>query len=413
MTSAFGIKIESSFRSFTESEWNQLIREDYIFADHRFLTSLEESGSIGERSGWLPAVVSLRSSEGELAGALLLFQKTNSYGEYIFDWAWANAFHSARIPYYPKLTSAVPFVPATGPKFLIHPQAPFEETRQKLLEVALSLVSPGSPTFGSLHFLFLSLNEAEAFKRNENLLLRHSYQYHWRNRNYRDIDAFLGALKRKRRNEIRRERQGAQQLGLNFQRLTGTALTPDHARAMSRFYESTVMKMGGIPYLTPQFFDLVFSRMSENILLCLAIGPSQEMVAGALNFFSGRTLFGRHWGTDVELKYLHFELCYYQAIEWGIENGIELFEAGAQGEHKLSRGFLPSLTYSAHWVKHPEFRAAIARFIAEEKTQIRMLFDELNEHGPYQEAPQGEPEKPAAEKTANKILTTKLSESSQ
>jgi predicted N-acyltransferase len=385
MSAVFGMKIETSFLSFDENEWNALRRGDFIFADHRFLTSLEESGCIGPRTGWLPKVLALREN-GKLAAALILFEKNQSYGEYIFDWSWAQAYQHHGIPYYPKLTSAIPFTPATGPKFLIHPDYDQQLMTQRLLREASALLELPPGRLSSLHFLFISEFEREACER-EDFFIRHSFQYHWRNSEYGSFEDFLASLKRKRRNEIKRERAGAALLPFSLLRLSGQELTATHARQMHGFYLSTVEKMGAIPYLNARFFELVFERLRENILLCLAVDDSGEPVAGALNFFSGQTLFGRHWGSHGEFKYLHFELCYYQAIEWAIGRKTALFEAGAQGEHKLSRGFEPSLTYSAHRLQHRSFSDAIERFIEDEKRQIQGLFSELEARSPFQKNP--------------------------
>lgn len=381
------LRIETSFEAFDQDEWNRLTRGDFIFADHRFLRALEQSGSIGTRTGWLPRILTLRDRDrdrdrGSLIGALLLFERSNSYGEYIFDWSWANAYQSTGLAYYPKLTAAVPFTPATGPKFLLHPNAP-SETQSRLLRAAREHLN--QENFSSLHFLFTPESESRALAEN-GLLIRHSFQYHWRNRGYASFDDFLSALRRKRRYEIRREREAAARLPVRIERFTGATLQPEHAQAMYGFYRSTIHKMGGIPYLTRSFFEQIFATLKDHILYVQASdasGASETPVAGALNFHSGHTLFGRYWGSSEEMRHLHFEVCYYQAIEWAIENGIELFEAGAQGEHKFSRGFLPTLCLSAHDIRDSRFRLAIEAFIEDEKEQIQAYFDAMAEHDPY------------------------------
>ncbi len=369
-------EIADSISRVSPSEWNALDRGDFIFADHRFLLALEESGSLGRRTGWHPTYL-LARQKGELVGAVPLFAKTNSYGEYIFDWSWANAAHMAGDQYYPKLVAAIPFTPASGPKFLIKKGL---SIRSQLAGQASSLSK--SSEASSLHYLFITPEEA-AFLRDDGLAVRHSFQYHWKNENWSNFEEFLGALRSKRRSEIKRERLGASQHGLEFQTLTGNQLTLEHARLMSLFYRSTTAKMGGMAYLTPRFFELLVERMPEAIVFMLALDRG-EPVAGALNLTGGKTLFGRYWGSTRDYKHLHFELCYYRAIDWALANGIQKFEAGAQGEHKFNRGFRPQLTLSAHLLMNPGLDRAVREFIEEEKLSIEEIFRDYQDHDPFQ-----------------------------
>jgi predicted N-acyltransferase len=372
-------EIHGSFSEFTEGEWNSLERGDFIFADLRFLLALERTGCLGRRTGWHPRIVAVRSA-GELIGAMPLFDKSNSYGEYIFDWAWAQAAEASGVDYYPKSLSAIPFTPATGPKLLLSKSLRKAEVASRgLIDACLREANGKS----SSHLLFVTETEAENLAAS-GYLLRHSFQFHWRNRGWKSFDEFLSALRSKRRKEIQRERSTVSLTDLKIERLTGDALNPAHAEVMYKFYRSTIEKMGGHPYLTRDFFAQIFSTMKDSILFVLASTANGEPVAGALNFFSGSTLFGRYWGCVEDYKQLHFEICYYQAIDWAIQNNISLFEAGAQGEHKFNRGFLPALTLSCHWVNDPYLREAIADFLEREKKSIASLFKDYQDHDPFQ-----------------------------
>ncbi|RYZ65340.1 MAG: GNAT family N-acetyltransferase, partial [Proteobacteria bacterium] len=375
-----------SFLELDEAAWNALDRADFVFADLRFFKALEMSGSIGRRTGWFPRIL-MTFEEGRLTGALPLFVKSNSYGEYIFDWAWAQAAEGAGIDYYPKLVAAIPFTPATGPKLLLS-ENPIEaaKAREFLMTAALEL----SKDVSSLHFLFTPavaasgtpVTEVEDL-RERSFLIRHSFQYHWRNRGWSTFEDFLGAFRSKRRTEIRREREAVAKSPVKIERLTGDQLTAEHAEIMYQFYRSTTEKMGGQSYLTRKFFEAVFETMKDSILFVLASNADGVAIAGALNFYKGKTLFGRYWGCLEEYKNLHFEVCYYQAIDWALARGFQLFEAGAQGEHKFNRGFTPHLTYSAHVIHNADLSDAISDFLEREKVSIDHLFEDYKEHDPF------------------------------
>lgn len=360
-------------------EWGQLENPSFPFSSYAYLHALEASQSVGERTGWLPAHLTLTRGN-KLEGASFLYEKSNSYGEYIFDWAWADAYHRHQVPYFPKLVSAVPFTPATGPKLL----AASADVARRLIRAGL--VEMETRRCSSLHYLFIAPEEIAHFEE-QGFLIRHSFQYHWRNRNYRSFDDFLAALKRRKRKQISREREQLDP-GIGVRVLTGEALLPEHAEIFYSFYSSTIQKMGAIPYLTPDFFARVFSSMRDEVYFFIAEERGRP-VAGSLCYRRGENLYGRYWGSTKDVRHLHFELCYYRPLELAIEKGLKLFEAGAQGEHKVARGFLPELTYSAHFVRHPAFRDAIARFIEEEKVGIQGLFDEIRDHDPYLEKPGG------------------------
>ncbi len=370
--------------------WRALEPPDFPFFDHEFLSALERSGSVGRASGWSPVYLVCRDGD-QFLGALCVYLKTNSYGEYIFDWEWAHAYREHGLSYYPKLVSAVPFTPATGPKLLVRPgldAAVRTRVVDALLDEARSL---GDETrVSSSHALFVPEDELEEFT-GRGFTVRHSLQFHWRNRGYGEFSDYLGALESKRRRQISRERRQLQDEELVIERLSGENLQGRAGRklaaTMYRFYTSTSDRKWGVPYLTGKFFTEVFRTMPDRTLFVLARDEQTgRPVAGTLNFFKGDSLFGRHWGAFEERRNLHFELCYYQTIEFAIEHRLKLFEAGAQGEHKLARGFLPSVTYSAHDIRHPAFRHAIERFIAEEKEYLSATVDMYNEHDPYKKS---------------------------
>lgn len=364
-----------------EAAWREVEPPDFPFFDFEFLRALERSGSVGRGSGWRPIYLVCEEA-GRVAGVLCLYLKTDSYGEYIFDWEWARAYQEHGLSYYPKLTSAVPFTPATGPKLLVRPglgEAGGARVRRALLDEAKRLGD--ERRVSSTHALFLPEHEIPEFA-GRGFAVRHSLQFHWRNPGYAGFDDYLGKLASKRRRQISRERR---QLDgdLLIQRLTGDDLKPYHAETMYRFYLETLDKKWGVPYLQEGFFEEVFETMRDRTLLVLARDGSGLPIAGALNFFKGDALFGRYWGSVEERRNLHFELCYYQEIEFAIERGMGLFEAGAQGHHKHARGFVPAVTYSAHEIRHPAFRDAIQRFIEAERELVAETVAEYDLHDPY------------------------------
>ena len=369
-----------------EAAWRALEPRDFPFFDFEFLRALERSGSIGPASGWEPVYLVCRDEKGRILGALCLYLKTDSYGEYIFDWEWARAYERHGLPYYPKLVAAVPFTPATGPKLLVRPDvsenpASRAAVRRALIDAAKELGD--EYRVSSSHALFLPEGELGAFAQ-RGFAVRHSLQFHWSNRSYSAFSDYLGALISKRRGQIKRERRQLADEGLIIERLTGEALDENHAAAMYRFYVGTLDRKWGFPYLTEAFFYEVFRTMRDRILFVLARDElSRRPVAGALFFFKGGSLYGRHWGAAEGRRNLHFELCYYQGIEFAIERRLALFEAGAQGEHKLARGFLPSFTYSAHAIRHPGFRRAIEQYIEEEKELLAGAMAAYASHDPY------------------------------
>ena len=371
-------------KNIQKQDWDQITSLNFPFSDYEYLLALETSQSVGSETGWIPHFLTVWQGV-ELVGATFVYLKTNSYGEYIFDWAWADAYHRYALPYYPKLVSAIPFTPATGTKILLRPNADREAVSRALISAMLALAEEKG--CHSVHGLFLPREEVAQFSE-RGFLIRHSFQYHWFNREYRDFSDFLDHLKTKRKKQIIREREQLIARGFEIRVVTGEAILPRHTGIMYRFYLSTIDKMGGYPYLTPRFFDTVMETMKDRLVLIFAYDRGKE-IAGTINYRKGDHLYGRYWGADEYVRNLHFELCYYQSIDYAIRNNITLFEAGAQGEHKFPRGFLPELNYSAHWIFHPQFRTAIAQFIGEEKALIGRFIDDKLGRSPYHRQIQG------------------------
>lgn len=375
------IKTLDSILKIKPDDWGALENADFPFTDYTFFSALETTGCLGSRTGWAPIYLTAWLGDS-LCGALILYAKTNSYGEYIFDFAWAEAAHSAGFNYYPKLISAIPFTPATGSKFLVSTlqEAHRSEITELLLTTARRLTESNGAS--SLHFLFIPENQLSLFQ-SGNFFTRLSFQYHWANDNYQSFAEFLDQLTGKRRREVLRERRQVQSQGVSITHITGDRLTLEHAEIMYRFYESTLDKKQGFDYLTEDFFKSLFTTMKDKINLVLAKDSSGKPVAGALNIIGSERLFGRYWGCLSEYRALHFEVCYYQGIEFCIQRGIKIFEAGAQGEHKFQRGFLPTPTHSAHFIQNKGLDSAVRDYVDREKGQLRQLFLEYAAHSPY------------------------------
>ena len=346
------------------------------FTTHRFLLALDASSSTGKGTGWQTRPLVLRDND-TLIGAVPLYVKSHSQGEYIFDQGWAEALQRAGGSYYPKLQVAVPFTPATGRRFLCA-----ANLRPALAEALVGLTR--SNHLSSLHITFCTAQEAEALAGQQGLLHRVTQQFHWENRGYADFDGFLADLSSRKRKMIRKEREVAQGHGLTIRALTGGQIEPAHWDAFWRFYQDTGARKWGTPYLTRAFFDRVQATMRDDVLLVLAFnGP--RAVAGALNFIGRDTLFGRYWGCTEDHACLHFELCYYQAIDWAIAQGLSRVEAGAQGEHKLARGYLPVPVHSLHWIAEPSFRKAVARYLDSERRAVAEDMNALTAYGPFRQ----------------------------
>ena len=347
------------------------------FTTYQFLNALEDSGSVGAGSGWQPRYLTA-SQDGQIIAAAPLYAKGHSQGEYIFDFNWAQAYENAGGRYYPKLQIAVPFTPATGRRFLTKPG--FEQIGMSaLIQGAVQIAAENE--LSSFHTTFCT--EAEAIAGEAmGLLSRVSQQYHWVNQDYPDFDGFLASLSSRKRKAIRKERAKALEFSGEIQILTGDDIQPEHWDDFWRFYQDTGNRKWGTPYLTREFFDIAHETMRDDLLLILA-EKDGEAIAGALNFIGAETLFGRYWGCSEHHPFLHFEVCYYQAIEFAINNGMTRVEAGAQGEHKLARGYLPVATHSIHWFRDTGFRNAIAQYLDAERKAVGQEIEILTSYGPF------------------------------
>ncbi|AOJ26392.1 MULTISPECIES: GNAT family N-acetyltransferase [Burkholderia] len=365
-------------------EWNALLARDAQptpFLRHEFLDALHVARCAVDETGWSPHFVTLTDERtGRLAAAAPVYAKQHSYGEYVFDWAWADAYQRNDLPYYPKLLCAVPFTPVQGTRLL----AADDDARRRLAATLLAFAEQSDVS--SLHVLFPTGDEARLLE-SMGMMLREGVQFHWLNDGYRHFDDFLGTLEQKKRKNIRAERRKVHDAGVTFRRLTGDRITDADWRFFSRCYRQTYREHFSSPYLNLDFFRTIGATMPENLLLVIAEADGRP-IASALAVYrrgehGGGTLYGRYWGAIEHVPCLHFETAYYQLLEFCIEAGLDTFEGGAQGEHKLARGFLPTVTHSAHWLAHPAFSDAVARFLERETEHIHAYVDELREHDPF------------------------------
>ncbi len=362
-------------------QWNRLAGGN-PFLQHEFLAALERTGCVGADTGWQPCHVVLHADgigRGPLLGAVPLYLKYHSYGEYVFDWSWADAYARSGRDYYPKLVAAVPFTPATGRRLLIAEGADRARVEQALLAGAREIADRHDVS--SLHWLFHSAEERAPLAADGGLT-RVGCQFHWSNPGYRDFEDFLSTFKSDKRNSIRRERRRVREADVHLEVLPGGEISSDQWDLFNRFYRATIRAHGGIPYLTREFFHALGETMADRVLLVVA-RQQHEIVAMALNLRDGEILYGRYWGGRPDIRDLHFETCYYTPIEYCIAQGITLYEAGAQGEHKIARGFAPVRTYSSHWLRDARLRRAVADFLVREQHHVGYYIDELNEHSPF------------------------------
>ncbi len=382
------VKVLGSLGEVPAAQWDACAGADDPFLSHAFLSALEDSGSASARSGWLPRHLVVEDRDGAVIAAAPLYLKSHSYGEYVFDWSWADAYERAGGRYYPKLQSAVPFTPVTGRRLLVRPGAD-AETESELKDVlAAAMVTLGERLgVSSVHVNFPT--EAEWRRLGDHgLLLRTGQQYHWRNRGYESFDDFLASLSSRKRKAIRRERRAVADQGIVLSTLTGDAIAERHWDAFYRFYRDTSDSKWGSAYLTRAFFSLIGETMAGNVVLVLAEAGGRY-VGGALNLMGRDTLYGRYWGCAEAYRFLHFEACYYRAIDFAIARGLTWVEAGAQGPHKIQRGYLPRRTYSAHWIADAEFRRVIERYLAEERAAVEDEMELLGRRTPFRRADDG------------------------
>ena len=379
------LKIIHSLSDVDEAAWNACANPGDApynpFVSYAFLKALEESGSASERTGWLPHHLLLDNGVGGIAGAMPLYLKSHSQGEYVFDHGWADAYERAGGHYYPKLQSSVPFTPATGPRLLAAPGPNRAKAEATLIEGAIEAARRLGVS--SLHVTFLPEAQWDSCGAH-GMLLRTDQQFHWSNHRYKSFDEFLAALSSRKRKMIRKEREHALENGITIEWATGSDLNEDHWDAFFAFYMDTGSRKWGRPYLTRKFFSLIGERMPDDILLIMAKREGRY-IAGALNFIGGNALYGRNWGAIEQHPFLHFECCYYQAIDFVISRGLMRVEAGAQGEHKLARGYLPTKTFSAHWIADPGLKKAVAHYLVRERQAVDHNIEVLGEYAPFRQ----------------------------
>ncbi len=377
--SAVSVRDDVPIERIAAAQWDRLINSSPLLC-HAFLSALHATGCASRETGWQPRYLTAWDRQ-TLVGALPLYAKTHSYGEYVFDWAWADAYHRHRRRYYPKLVAAIPFTPTTGSRLI----APDNAVRAALLGAAQDMLK--SDAYSSLHILFPTAEEA-AWCETKGMILRHGLQFHWSNPGYCDFDDFLGTLNHDKRKKIKQERRKLATAGVSFLRKTGHEISLADWQFFYRCYERTYAAHHSTPYLSPEFFARIGATMPDNLLLVLAMRDGQP-IAAAFDIFDANTLWGRYWGAIDYVPGMHFEACYYQAIEFCIARGIRSFEGGAQGVHKLARGLLPVTTYSVHAIADPDFADAIARFCAREQIDVAHSIDELEASGPFKQVPPG------------------------
>jgi predicted N-acyltransferase len=372
------VTVHDSIASIGQDAWNKLAGSDYPFLRHEFLHAAETSGSVSPDAGWTPRHLTLCGHNDQLRAALILYEKTHSWGEFVFDWAWARAYEQAGLAYYPKLVSAVPFTPAPSKRLLLT-DSDDTEAAGGLIAAAIKLAE--ETDCSSFHVLFPEPGELDLF-RDAGLHIRKDCQFHWHNDGYGSFDDFLETFSSAKRKKARRDRRRVAESGIRFRWLSGKELTDDVWTIVYRLISITFMQRGSLPYFSQTFFKDISSALPENILVVLAEKDCNP-IAAAIFYVGDGVLYGRYWGSDGHYPALHFETCYHQGIEYCIANRLRLFEPGTQGEHKISRGFVPEETWSAHWLRHPEFFSAIGNYLDEERRHIERYMSAIEAHSPY------------------------------
>jgi predicted N-acyltransferase len=373
------LRIETDITAIPAAAWDACAGGDNPFVRHAFLAALEQSGSATAKTGWLPQHLLMTGEDGTLVGAVPAYVKSHSYGEYVFDHGWAQAIERAGGNYYPKLQVSVPFTPATGPRLLVRPDGDVQAVRRTLI-AGLNAVTD-TRGLSSVHATFLTAEDRAAFEQ-AGWMVRLGCQYHWRNHGYGGFEEFLGALSSAKRKAIRKERREMAESGIEMVTLTGGDLKPEHWDVFFRFYIDTSDRKWGSPYLTRSFFKQIGRTMADRIVLIMARRHG-EWVAGALNLLGSDALYGRNWGCSGDFRFLHFETCYYRAIDFAIAHGLARVEAGAQGEHKIQRGYLPVAMASAHLIRHSGLADAVGHFLDRERVAMVAHMQELAEHSPF------------------------------
>lgn len=377
MDSGFRIRVHSTISEIDKDQYNEIVDAQNPFLEYEFLEALEKSGCVGQRTTWKPRYIVLDDGD-KIVGAITAYIRLDSYGEYIFDWEWARAFESARLNYYPKMVVAIPFTPATGVRILVHPERNFEECAEYLVKRLVDLST--EERCSSVHFLFLTEKEKD-FMEKMGFMTRKTHQYHWKNNGYKSFDDFLSDMRSGRKKQIRKERKSLYESGLEIKIVENDDITPEHIDAIWEFYVDTHSRKWGSAYLNREFFEQMFENFRNRIVLVMA-KDGDTWVGGTFNIAKNESLFGRYWGTLYNYRNLHFECCFYKLIDYSIEKGIKVFEAGAQGEHKFLRGFAAVHTYSSHFIFHSGARAAIGDFLRSEGEYTENLIRQYNKQSP-------------------------------
>jgi len=380
------VEIVASIASFNDQDWNNLGAGNYPFLRHEFLLAGEQSGSVSVDTGWSPRHIGLYDAQDKLCAAMPLYEKTHSWGEFVFDWSWAQAYEQAGLSYYPKLVSAVPFTPAPSPRLL----SANEDYKSELVDAALNYAQENGNS--SLHVLFPLENELSLLA-DKGLKLRKDCQFHWHNNNYRSFDDFLATFNAAKRKKAKRDRRHVAEQGIHFRWLNGHDLDRATWSDVYQLISLTFLRRGSMPYFSEDFFVAVAEKLPDNIVVILA-EKNRMPVAAAIFYASEHTLYGRYWGSDSQYNALHFETCYYQGIDYCIAHRKQLFEPGTQGEHKLSRGFTPVATWSAHWLARPEFFAAVGNYLTAEERHIDRYIEAASTHSPYKSQPANDKQEP-------------------
>lgn len=377
------VKILTSLDQIAAEQWDALVQDRNPFTSHAFLVALEHHGCVGEEFGWLPRHIAVFDGEddSELVGAMPLYEKHNSYGEFVFDHAWSEAYKRHGLQYFPKLVSSIPYTPASGQRLLAK-AGQEDAVRSTLIAAMLRLAEDMQAS--SFHCLF-PVAEEQDWLEEAGFIPRHDCQFHWRNFDYQSFDDFLATLSAKKRKNIRQERRKVNDAKVKLRQLDGHTATDEDWEQFAFFYKHTFEEKWGIPTLNAGFFKQVAANIPDQVLLVLADDEDGECIAGSLMFRSDTRLYGRHWGCTEHIDCLHFEACYYQGIEYCIEHGLQVFEPGAQGEHKIPRGFIPTLTRSSHWLASDAFRQPIERHVEQERGAVAYYMENVRAHSPYKD----------------------------
>jgi predicted N-acyltransferase len=371
-------RILESIEGVPSARWNELRLAGNPFVRHEFLAALENTGCVGGASGWNPQHIALEDEDG-LCGAIPLYEKDHSWGEFVFDWSWARAYSQSGLPYYPKLVCMAPFSPVPSPKLLVHPDRNPALVRAALITALMQRAK--THRYSSAHVLFTTPEDTELLQ-DQGFLRRHDCQFHWHNRGYQTFDEFLATFRAEKRKKALRERRRVKEDGVVFRTLHGDEMDANLWRIVFAFSENTFQTRGHEHYLSTEFFIRLAASMPAAVMVKLAIYREQP-IAAAIFVRGEDALYGRYWGAAAEFHSLHFETCYYQGIEYCIEHGLQRFEPGTQGEHKIARGFEPAYTYSAHWIADPRFRRAIGEYLAQERAAIDQYMESVREHTPF------------------------------